>query len=447
MSLWEGRLPGEPDATMWDFTVDTSDRRLLIVDIEGSVAHVHMLRAAGLITAEDGEEILSGLGHILKEAKAGEFVFAPGDEDVHTAVERRLGELVGSVAGKLHTGRSRNDQVALDIRLALLRSAQHRRKQLSTLIRRLTRLATLHTSTIVPMYTHLQQAQAVPLAQHFLAYAWMLTRDRGRFGDVSSRLDESPLGAGAGGGSGLPLEPAVVAERLGLHGTFHNTIDAVGTRDLVSEYIFCVAQTMVDLSRLAEELVLWSTSEFAWVTFSDRFTTGSSALPQKKNPDVAELVRGRSARVIGDMAAILSLQKALPLAYNRDLQEDKRIVFDADDAVAGALEVLAAMLETAEFHPPEPSLWVTALELSEVLVERGVPFREAHAAVGKLVAKLIAEGRDLSSLSAGELEETHVRLIPEDLTLLDPKASAEKRSLDIDGQIDDIRALLDEEER
>jgi len=443
VSLWEGRIPGEPDETMWRFTVDTSDRRLLTVDVEGSIAHVKMLRDAGLVTVDEGDELLDGLARVLQEAESGGFSFESGDEDVHTAVERRLRELIGPGAGRLHTGRSRNDQIALDIRLYLLRSSEQRRGQVSSLIGVLVDLAELHVETIVPVYTHLQQAQAVPLAQHLLAYAWMLKRDADRFGDVMSRLDESPLGAGAGGGSGLGLNPGSVAKTLGMPRVFRNTIDAVGTRDLVAEYIFCAAQTMVDLSRLAEEIVLWATTEFGWVSFSDGVTTGSSALPQKKNPDVAELVRGRSARVIGDMAAILTLQKALPLAYNRDLQEDKRIVFDADDVLDGSLGALAGMLRSAEFHPPDPSPWVTALDLAEVLVRRGVPFREAHTAVGGLVARLMAEGRDFSTVAAGELEEAHIRLVPEDLALLDPVSSASRRNLGIGGQVEDLRAFVD----
>jgi argininosuccinate lyase len=428
---------------MWRFTVDTSDRRLLTVDVEGSIAHVKMLRDAGLVTVDEGDELLDGLARVLQEAESGGFSFESGDEDVHTAVERRLRELIGPGAGRLHTGRSRNDQIALDIRLYLLRSSEQRRGQVSSLIGVLVDLAELHVETIVPVYTHLQQAQAVPLAQHLLAYAWMLKRDADRFGDVMSRLDESPLGAGAGGGSGLGLNPGSVAKTLGMPRVFRNTIDAVGTRDLVAEYIFCAAQTMVDLSRLAEEIVLWATTEFGWVSFSDGVTTGSSALPQKKNPDVAELVRGRSARVIGDMAAILTLQKALPLAYNRDLQEDKRIVFDADDVLDGSLGALAGMLRSAEFHPPDPSPWVTALDLAEVLVRRGVPFREAHTAVGGLVARLMAEGRDFSTVAAGELEEAHIRLVPEDLALLDPVSSASRRNLGIGGQVEDLRAFVD----
>jgi len=443
VSLWKGRIPGEPDETMWRFTVDTSDRRLLAVDVEGSIAHVKMLRETGLVTDQECDELLEGLARVQREAEMDGFSFETGDEDVHTAVERRLGELIGPVAGKLHTGRSRNDQIALDIRLYLFRASERRRGQVSSVIGVLVDLADRHVETIVPMYTHLQQAQAVPLAQHLLAYAWMLTRDADRFGNVMSRLGESPLGAGAGGGSGLALDPDLAATHLGMPRVFNNTMDAVGTRDLVAEYVFCVAQTMVDLSRLAEEMVLWTTKEFGWVTFSDDFTTGSSALPQKKNPDVAELVRGRSARVIGDMTAILTLQKALPLAYNRDLQEDKRIVFDADDVLDGSLGALAGMLRSAEFHPPGPSPWVTALDLAEALVKRGVPFREAHTAVGVLVARLMAEGRDLSTVTAGELEEAHIRLVPEDLALLDPVSSAGRRNLGIRRQVEDLREFVD----
>jgi argininosuccinate lyase len=439
VSLWEGRLSAEPDDTMWRFTVDRADRRLLAVDIEGSLAHVKMLGEAGLLTVEETETIVSGLETILEEAESNAFRFSPGDEDVHTAVERRLGEIVGPVAGKLHTGRSRNDQIALDLRLYLLRNSKRRVAQVEMMIGVLVDLAERHTDTIVPMFTHLQQAQAVPLAQHLLAYAWMLDRDAGRFADVMRRLEESPLGAGAGGGSSLPLEPGLVAETLGMRTVFSNSMDAVGARDAVAEYVFCAAQTMVDLSRLAEEMVLWATSEFGWVTFPDAYTTGSSALPQKKNPDVAELVRGRSARAIGDVASMLTLQKGLPLAYNRDLQEDKRVVFDADDVLEGALEALPGMLASADFHPPGPSVWVVALDLAEVLVERGVPFREAHAAIGRFVAGLVEEGRDFSTVTPGELETAHVQLIPEDLGLLDPIGSAKRRTLDIDGQVARLR--------
>ncbi|NOY56712.1 MAG: argininosuccinate lyase [Actinobacteria bacterium] len=430
MTLWGGRFQEPPDEAMWRFTVDHADRRLLGVDIEGSLAHVKMLGRVGILSSEQAGRLVEGLNVILEESESDRFVFAVTDEDVHTAVERRLHELLGPVAGKLHTGRSRNDQIALDMRLYLKRAALDRIGQIRSLVGVLVQVAEEAGAAVVPVYTHLQQAQAIPLAHHLLAYAWMLRRDVERFGGAMTRLDVSPLGAGAAGGSSLPLNPQAVADELGMAAVFDNSIDAVGSRDVVAEYTFCVAQSMVTLSRLAEELVLWATSEFDWLTFSDRYSTGSSALPQKKNPDIAELVRGKSARVIGDVAAILVLQKGLPMAYNRDLQEGKAAVFHADDVLAGALEVLAGMLAGAEFHPPEPSSWVVTLDLAEALVGRGVPFREAHRSVGELVARLLAQGRDLSSLSAEELISSHESFRPEDLDLLDSSGSVRRHRLD-----------------
>ncbi|HZJ49043.1 MAG TPA: argininosuccinate lyase, partial [Acidimicrobiia bacterium] len=309
MTLWGGRFDESPDEAMWRFTVDHADRRLLGVDIEGSLAHVKMLGEVGILTQEEALQLVEGLHVIFEESENGHFVFSATDEDVHSAVERRLYELLGPIAGKLHTGRSRNDQVALDTRLYLKRAAADRIGQIRSLVGVLVETAERVGDAVVPVFTHMQQAQAIPFAHHLLAYAWMLRRDADRFGGVIARLDVSPLGAGAAGGSSLPLNPRSVADSLGMAAVFDNSVDAVGSRDVVAEYTFCAAQSMVNLSRLAEELVLWATSEFDWVTFSDRYTTGSSALPHKKNPDIAELVRGKSARVIGDVAAILALQK------------------------------------------------------------------------------------------------------------------------------------------
>jgi argininosuccinate lyase len=364
-------------------------------------------------------------------------------------VERRLGELVGEVAGKLHTGRSRNDQICLDLRLYLRRTAAERNDQLTTAVAVLADLAEEVGETVVPSYTHLQQAQAVPLAHHLLAYAWMLLRDRDRFRDQIPRLDVSPLGAGASGGSSLPLDPAMVGETLGFGAVFENSLDAVASRDFVAEYIFCCTQAMVHLSRLGEELVLWSSQEFGWVTLADRYTTGSSALPHKKNPDIAELARGKAATVIGDLTGVLALQKGLPLSYDSDLQEDKRAVFHADDSLAMALTAMTGMMESAEFHPAPPPALVTALDLAEVLVKRGVPFREAHRAVGRLVAALDASGRRFEEVTAGDLEAAHPQLIPEDLDLLDPVASVTSRVspgggsfASVETQLERIRSLL-----
>ncbi|MPZ53936.1 MAG: argininosuccinate lyase [Acidimicrobiia bacterium] len=428
MTLWGGRFAEKPDDGLWAYTVDHSDRRLLLDDIAGSAAHVTMLGETGIITVDESEALRSGLVQIEEEAVEGTFEFTEGDEDVHSAVERRLVELVGEVGAKLHTGRSRNDQIALDIRLHLRRMASLRIAELSKFALTLAGIAEDHAETPVASYTHLQQAQVVPLGHHLLAYAWMAVRDRSRFFDLLVRLSESPLGASASGGSSLPLDPEVAASALGMEGTFDNSLDAVGSRDLVAEYVFCATQAMVNLSRLSEELILWATSEFSWVTFADRHTTGSSALPQKKNPDMAELARGRSAEAIGAMTTILTLQKALPLAYNRDLQGDKTQVFRVDDLLSGTLIALTAMLDGAEFHPPAPSSWTSALDLAEILVRRGVPFRHAHGAVGELVGRLVESGHELADVTVDELTAAHDAFRPEDIESIDPLASMQARS-------------------
>lgn len=428
MTLWSGRFEDAPADALWRFTVDDADRRLLAVDVRGSLAHVTMLERVGLVAAEEAASLRTGLEAIAAEADSGSFVWDDGDEDVHTAVERRLGELVGELAGKLHTGRSRNDQVALDLCLYLLDAVDGRSAQLRRLIGVLVEAAEDVGDAVVASYTHVQQAQPVPFAHHLLAYGWMLARDMERFEDVRRRLDVLPLGAGAGGGSSLPLDPDVVRDALGMAGTFRNSMDAVASRDRAAEFVWCATQAMVHLSRLSEELILWCSAEFGWVTFSDAYTTGSSAMPQKKNPDIAELVRGRTASVIGDLTAIVTLQKGLPMTYNRDLQEDKRSVFHADDTLAGALDALAGMIATADFHPPAPGSWVAALDLAEVLVRRGVPFRAAHTAVGSVVAHLVDTGRTFDDLTAGELIELDARFEAGDLSVIDPATSIGART-------------------
>lgn len=428
MSLWSGgRFVEDPAEELWAFTVDPSDRRMLADDVRGSLAHATMLGSVGVLSSQEAATMIGGLETIAAEAADGSFEFLDIDEDVHSAVERRLGELIGELAGKLHTGRSRNDQVALDLRLYLKRSVHDRVAEIDAFIEVLVDQAEAVGGAVVPSYTHVQQAQAVPLAHHLLAYAWMLRRDTERFGDALARIDVSPLGAGASGGSSLPLDPTQVAAELDMAGVFTNSMDAVGSRDVAAEFIWCCTQTMVHLSRLAEEMVLWCSSEFGWVTFSDAFTTGSSAMPQKKNADIAELVRGKSAAVIGDLTAIAALQKGLPMTYNRDLQEDKRLVFHADDTLSGSLRALGGMLATALFHAPVPDASVTALDLAEVLVSRGVPFREAHHIVGRVVSDLVAAGRTFADLTASELVAASGLFVADDLALLDPTISVDNR--------------------
>ncbi len=420
MTLWGGRFTDPLDPAVFDFTADPVDRRLLLVDIEGSSAHVHALEAAGLLTQVERRDLVAGLEQIREEAAEDSFVFAPTDEDVHTAVERRLVELVGDVGKKVHTGRSRNDQIAFDLRLYLYRAAAERTDDINRLITVLAERAEEVAEVVVPSYTHLQQAQPVSLGHPLLAYAWMLGRDRDRFADAAVRIGTSPLGAGAGGGGRLPLRPDVAAAHAGLAAVFDNSLDAVASRDFVAEYAFACAQLMAHLSRLAEDLVLWASVEFGWITFPDRIATGSSAMPHKRNPDVAELVRSRAAVVLGDVTALLAMQKGLPLAYNRDLQEDKRAVFHADDTAAGSVAVFTDLLHSVEFHPPGPAPETVAMVLAERLVLRGIPFREAHEAVGALLSKLDAEGRSLSSAAEPDLEASAIAL-----TDLEPRDPAE----------------------
>jgi argininosuccinate lyase len=353
-----------------------------------------------------------------------------------------LYELVGDVAGKMHTGRSRNDQVALDMRLYTRRSAGERIRQLDGYALFLCDLAETHAETVVPSYTHLQQAQATTLGHHFMAYAWMAKRDADRFVDALERLDVSPLGAGASAGTSLPIDPEETARLLGIPSTFENSLDAVGSRDHLAEYVYCCAQAMVGLSRFAEEIILWSTTEFGRVRLGDTVTTGSSALPQKRNPDIAELIRGRSARLVGDLASIMTLQKALPLSYNRDLQEDKRILFDADDVLAASLGAMVEMLTHAQFTEGVPDPGTAALDLAEALVGRDVPFREAHGAVGKLLRRLEARGRSLAEATLDDLSAAHPGFVEDDLTLVDPAASVVRRRSQGGGSPESVRAQI-----
>ncbi len=442
MTLWGGRFSDAPDDSVWTFTASPTDRRLLAVDVAGSVAHVTALGSAGILPPAEVTEILTGLESIADEVESGSFEFTETDEDVHTAVERRLTELVGPVAGKLHTGRSRNDQIALDIRLYLLDSVARLDTAVAGLMNALVEVADRSGEMIVPSYTHLQHAQAVPFAHHLLAHVWALSRDRERFDDLLGRLKVSPLGAGAGGGSRLPLAPEVSAAYLGFDAVFTNSLDAVSSRDQAVEYAWCCTQTFVDLSRLAEEVVLWSSSEFAWITLADRHSTGSSALPQKKNPDPAELARGKAGSAIGRLTGLLSMMKSLPLSYNRDMQEDKEHLFALGDDLEGALVAMAALVAGAEYHPDPPSGDVTALDLAEVLVERGVPFREAHEAVGRLVAARNSDGETLEGAGFEELAAVHDVFRPGDESLTDPVESVRARRSPGGGSFESVREQI-----
>ena len=429
---WAGRFDAPTARIVEEFTSSLAvDRALYPHDVAGSRAHVKALVRAKLLTPREGRRLDAGLVRVLAELDAGRFRVLPGDEDIHMAIERRLTALIGPLGGKLHTGRSRNDQVALDLRLWLRAECAAVDIALAALQRALVRVARRHERAILPGYTHLQRAQPVLLAHHLLAYHEMLGRDRGRFHDCRARADELPLGAGALAGAGFPLDRPYVAKLLGFARVARNSMDAVADRDAAVEFLAGAAIAAVHLSRLAEELVLWATEEFGFVTLPDAFATGSSMMPQKKNPDVAELVRGRTGRVVGALVALLTTLKGLPLAYNRDLQEDKALLFDAAATLRGCLDVLAAMLpalrfETVRMAEAADGL-LLATDVADALVERGVPFRRAHEIVGALVRHCLATGTGLRDLDAATLRRHAPRLDPALLRGLTPARSVARR--------------------
>jgi argininosuccinate lyase len=427
--LWYGRFGEGPADDLLAFTVSLPfDRRLAAEDLAGSRAHAHMLARVGLLSEEEYKVISAALDRVEEELTGGEFAFAPTDEDIHTAIERRLTEIAGATGAKLHTGRSRNDQIALDLRLYVRREARTQMTRLHELQEVLVRRAADAGDASLPGYTHLQRAQPVLLAHHLLAHFWALARDVDRWRDSLKRADVSPLGAGALAGSSLPLDPKAVAAELGFGATFDNSLDAVSDRDFVAEALFVATLTQVHLSRLGEEIVLWSSEEFGFLRLADAFATGSSMLPQKKNPDIAELARGKAGRLIGDLTGFLATLKGLPLAYNRDLQEDKEPLFDALDTCALSLRALAGLLDSATFDDERMAAAAdsplnAATDLAERLVEHGTPFREAHAIVGALVRQSVERGVPLD-----ELVSNDPRLGPECLVLLEPGSAVRRRT-------------------
>ena len=418
-TLWHGRIDADPAAELLSYTVSLPyDRRLAADDLTGSRAHVRGLARVGLLSTDEGEAVLAALDDVEAELTDGTFAFRSTDEDIHTAVERRVTELAGDAGAKLHTGRSRNDQVATDLRLWCKRELGAVAIRVIDLQEALVQRAAEADGAYLPGYTHMQRAQPVLLAHHLLAHVWALSRDVDRLLDCRRRLDVSPLGAGALAGSSLPLDPDAVAADLGFAARFENSIDAVSDRDFVAEALFVLALCGTHLSRIGEEVVLWSSSEFGYLRLDDAYATGSSMLPQKKNPDIAELARGRSGRLIGHLTGFLATLKGLPLAYNRDLQEDKEPLFDAVDILALGLAAVAGMLRTATFDTVRMAAAAddptsAAVDLAELLVERGVPFRSAHGIVGGVVRDHLA--------GAGSMEQlvsAHADLGPEAAALL-----------------------------
>ena len=408
-TLWHGRFADGPADALMALSVSLAfDRRLAPEDIEGSRAHVTMLAEVGLLTDAERDTILTALAAVADELEAESFVFVETDEDIHTAVERRVTELAGPVGGKIHTGRSRNDQVATDLRLWTRRAAREvvaAIHQLQSVL--VTRATEAGIGVSLPGYTHLQHAQPVLLAHHLLAHVWALGRDVERWQAVERAADVSPLGAGALAGSSLAIDPDRSAELLGFSRRFENSLDAVSDRDFAAEAVFAAALAQVHLSRIGEEIVLWSSAEFSFVRLPDAFSTGSSMMPQKKNPDVAELVRGKAGRVIGDLAGLLATLKGLPLAYNRDLQEDKEPLFDAVDTLLASLLALSGLFaeitfDAASMRRGADSPFLAATDLAEYLVRAGTPFRDAHAIVGDLVRRAIDGEGDLVDLVSAD---------------------------------------------
>ena len=408
-TLWHGRFASGPAEVLMEYTESLPfDRRLWKVDIEGSRAHVRGLGRAGLMSVEDVATVLSALDAVHVEFAAGTFDFVPGDEDIHTAVERRVTELAGDAGARLHTARSRNDQVATDLRLwcreALLDVAVVVHGLQTTLLER----ALAAGDAYLPGYTHLQRAQPVLLAHHLLAHGWALGRDVDRLVSTLDRLDVSPLGAGALAGTSLPIDPVATAADLGFAGVFQNSLDAVGDRDFVAEALFDLALIGVHLSRIGEEWVLWTSEEFGFARLDDAYATGSSMLPQKKNADIAELARGKAGRLIGNLTGLLATLKGLPLAYNRDLQEDKEPLFDSVDQIVRAVRAIDGMIATATFDTAAMATAadaevMAATDLAEHLVRSGMPFRRAHAVVGGLVQRHLAGEGSLADLAAADL--------------------------------------------
>lgn len=431
--MWKGRFQQDADALLRAYSESISfDWRLYAHDIEGSVAHAAALAAAGLLSEGERAQIEGGLRQIGGEIERGEFVFKPELEDIHMNIEAELTARIGPAGAKLHTARSRNDQVALDLRLYLRAEIGVIREGVRDLQRALTELGARCPEAVMPGYTHLQRAQPVLFAHHLLAYVEMLERDHGRLGDAARRLDVLPLGSGALAGSTITLDRQLIADRLGFSRLSQNSMDAVSDRDFACEFLFDAAMIGLHLSRLSEDVILWASSEFAFLTLSDAFTTGSSLMPQKKNPDVAELTRGKTGRLYGNLVRLLTTLKGLPMTYNRDLQEDKEAVFDSVDTLKAALAIFAAMLrdaraETARMARAAGDPILLATDLADYLVLKGVPFRQAHEVIGKLVALGLERGAGFPELTLEDYRQASAAFGDDVFAVLDVRRSLESR--------------------
>ncbi len=411
MKLWAGRFSKEADKKTNDFNSSiATDSRMYYWDIEGSIAHATMLAKHGIIPQEDAEKILTELVKIRQEIMNGELLIDPNAEDIHTFIEQTLTERIGSAGKRLHTGRSRNDQVALDVRLYLREECNVTLELIKKLIAALEEKGDEYANAIMPGYTHLQRAQPITFKAHLTAYTEMLRRDLGRIEDAKKRMNSSPLGSGALAGTTYPIDRAMTAEFLGFDSYTKSTLDGVADRDFCIELASALSICMVHLSRLSEEIILWCSWEFKFVELDDAFSTGSSIMPQKKNPDITELVRGKSGRVFGDLITLLTVMKGLPLAYNKDMQEDKDAIFDAFDTVKICVDTLIPMIQTMKAIPENMRKaaaggFINATDCADYLVSKGLPFRDAYKATGELVALCIRENKTLETLTLEEYKE------------------------------------------
>ena len=433
--MWGGRFEASPDEVMEAINASIDfDRRLYAEDIAGSIAHVTMLAKQGIVSQEDADAIADGLSRVQAEIEAGGFPFDRALEDIHMNIEARLAALIGPAAGRLHTARSRNDQVATDLRLWLRVRLDQANLACCALQVALIDRAEEHVATVMPGFTHLQVAQPVSFGHHLLAYVEMIGRDRGRLVDCRKRLNESPLGAAALAGTSFPIDRAMTAEALGFDRPAANSIDAVSDRDFVVEALAASALIAMHLSRFAEELVLWSSAQFNFIALSDRFSTGSSIMPQKRNPDAAELVRGKSGRIVGALISLLTMMKGLALTYSKDMQEDKEPLFDAFDSLALCLAATTGMVRDMSVNADAMARaagtgHATATDLADWLVqEAGVPFREAHAITGRVVRLADENGCDLKDLALADLQAIEPRISADVVALLDPATAIARRT-------------------
>ena len=433
--MWGGRFEASPDEVMEAINASIDfDRRLYAEDIAGSIAHVTMLAKQGIVSQDDADAIADGLRRVQGEIEAGGFPFDRALEDIHMNIEARLAVLIGPAAGRLHTARSRNDQVATDLRLWLRARLDQADEACHALQAALIDRAEEHAAAVMPGFTHLQVAQPVSFGHHLLAYVEMIGRDRGRLADCRKRLNESPLGAAALAGTSFPIDRAMTADALGFDRPAANSIDAVSDRDFVVEALAAAALIAMHLSRFAEELVLWSSAQFGFIALSDRFSTGSSIMPQKRNPDAAELVRGKSGRIVGALIGLLTMMKGLALTYSKDMQEDKEPLFDAFDSLALCLAATAGMVRDMTVNADAMARaagtgHATATDLADWLVqEAGVPFREAHAITGRIVRLADESGCDLKDLALADLQAVEPRIIADVVALLDPAAAIARRT-------------------